>query len=348
MAKNERNAYRQRTRQSRKAALTNEVAFEWLTFKSPGLKPSTLSRYRSALDNHVLPYFENRPMTKITTAKISEFAKDRLENGRLDGQGGLAASTVRGILTILKSVLDFALKTNKIYHPICVSYPKYRSRQARVLSREEQARLEEHCMSDASAHNLGKMLCMYTGIRIGELCALRWEDISFEKGTITIKSTMQRVKDNSGGGSKTTIMIGTPKSQSSVREIPVPEFLITILKEHAKGRQGFFLSTKNSPFVEPRTMQNHFARVTKLLGMPDVNFHALRHTYATRCIEAGVDIKTLSEMLGHSSVSITLERYVHPSFDLKRESVNKLERYLRPGQWRAVPSHRDKKICDKA
>ena len=341
MVKIARNVYNQRARQSRKAALTSEIAVEWLTFKSPGIKPSTLSRYKSALDNHILPYFEKDPVTKITSARISEFANEKLKNGRLDKKGGLAASTVRGILTIFKSVLDFALKTSKIDHPICVSYPKYRSYHERVLSREEQAKLEEYCMTEISTHNLGKMLCINTGIRIGELCALRWEDISFEEETITINKTLQRVKDYSGGGSKTKIVIDTPKSLSSVREIPIPKFLVSLLKEHAKGKQGFFLATKNSPFIEPRTMQNHFARVIKLLGMPDANFHSLRHTYATRCIEAGVDAKTLSEMLGHSNVNITLERYVHPSFDLKRESVNKLEQYLRPG-WRAVPSDGDK------
>ena len=322
--------HNQRARKGKKAAMTSEIALEWLTFKSLGIKQSTLSRYKSALENHILPYFENDNVKKITTAKISGFAKEKLENGRLDKKGGLAASTVHGILTVLKSVLDYALKTNKIKSPVCMPYPKYRKPKTRVLSREEQAMLERYYSTKVTMRKLGEKLCLYTGIRIGELCALRWEDISLEKETITISKTMQRVKDYSDSGNKTKIVIDTPKSLSSIREIPIPKFLVGILMEHAQGKQGFFLATEKSPFTEPRTMQNHFARVTKLLGLQDANFHALRHTYATRCIEAGVDAKTLSEMLGHSSVNITLERYVHPSFDLKRESANKLEQYLRP------------------
>ena len=331
MSKIARNVHDQNERKNKKAAMFNEVANEWLTVKSVSVKTSTYARYRASLDLHILPYFKNRAADKVTTVAISEFANEKLKNGRLDKKGGLATSTVRGMLTIIKSVLGFALETKKIKSPVIVPYPKDRDqgRGIRVLSMEEQNRLESHWTRDATARNLGAMLCLYTGIRVGELCALLWEDISIERGMITINKTMQRVKGDSGNGSKTKIEVGSPKSRSSVRSVPIPKFLADLIKERSKGRHGFFLSPENGGITEPRAMQYHFERTLKILNIPDANFHALRHTFATRCVEAGVDSKSLSDMLGHSCVSITLNRYVHSSFERKRECMRKLEEYVR-------------------
>ena len=329
MSKNARNVRGQNERHGKKAALFCEVANEWMAVKKLSVKSSTYARYKASLELHILPYLGNRAASKVTTVVISEFANEKLENGRLDKKGGLAANTVSCMLSVIKLILDHALETNKISSPVSVPYPKHQSRNSRVLNREEQDLLESYCTQDTDIYKLGKLLCLYTGIRIGELCALLWKDISLEKGTISISKTMQRVKDNSGGGNKTKIEIGAPKSKKSVRTIPIPKFLVALIRKHAKDRQGFFLATKKGGYTEPRTMQYHFARAIKLLNIPDANFHALRHTFATRCIEAGVDSKSLSEMLGHSSVSITLNLYVHSSFEQKRECIRKLEEYVR-------------------
>ena len=311
--------------------LFSEAAAEWLSAKSLSVKPSTCVRYKASLDSHILPLLGNHAIEKLTTADIGAFAKEKLINGRLDKKGGLAPKTVIDMLCVIKSVLDFAFEAKIIRRPVSVQYPKYHSQPARVLNRKEQTLLEEELKKDTDIYKLGVLLCLYTGIRIGELCALCWEDISIEHEMITVKGTLQRVKDLSGSGSKTRIEVGAPKSLSSARSIPIPKFLIGMIREHSKGKQGYFLGTGKKGYTEPRTMQNHFARITKQLNIPNANFHALRHTFATRCVEAGVDIKSLSEMLGHSSVNITLNRYVHSSFEQKRAGICKLELFCGVG-----------------
>ena len=157
---------------------------------------------------------------------------------------------------------------------------------------------------------------------------MRWQDISSDYETLSVRQTVQRVKNMSGGDAKTRILIDTPKSLRSIRDIPIPKFLMSILYSYSNSNAAYLLCTSESTFTEPRTMQNHFSRSIKAANIVDANYHSLRHTFATRCIEAGVDIKSLSEMLGHASVSITLNRYVHSSFDQKREGMNKLEQYI--------------------
>ena len=159
---------------------------------------------------------------------------------------------------------------------------------------------------------------------------MRWQDISGDYDILSVRQTLQRVKNINGNeNNKTRILIDTPKSLRSVRDIPIPDFLSPYLQNFIAASHAYFLSTADSPFTEPRTMQNHFAKIIRTVNITDANYHSLRHTFATRCIEAGVDIKSLSEMLGHASVNITLNRYVHSSFEQKRKGINKLEQYNR-------------------
>ena len=164
---------------------------------------------------------------------------------------------------------------------------------------------------------------MFSGLRIGELCALEWGDISLESGTIYIHQNIQRIQIKGNGEKKTEVVITTPKSQCSIRTIPMPEFLISILREADIERRGYLL-TGSKKYLEPRSMENHFHKILDEISMRQVNFHTLRHTFATRCIEVGFDIKSLSEILGHANVNITLNRYVHPSFQLKKENMERL------------------------
>jgi integrase len=182
-------------------------------------------------------------------------------------------------------------------------------------------------MTGMDACKLGMLLCLYTGLRVGEVCALRWRDFSPGFDVLTVRRTLQRVKSADGGARKTNIVIGEPKSRLSARDIPVPGFLVPHLRGFAAEALAYFLGSAERPFTEPRTMQNRFARCVKAAGIARANYHCLRHTFATRCVEAGVDVKSLSEMLGHSGVGITLNLYVHSSLDRKRECMSKLERY---------------------
>jgi len=306
----------------------SDLANQWLSVTSLKIKPSTHAGYLNTLNLHILPCFGCYKIQSITTTVISCFAKEKLESGRTGGRGGLSPKTVRDMLSIIKAIMDFAWGEKLIANQISVSYPKQEKSSIRVLSRQEQSSLEAVLKTDLSIHKMGIWLCLYTGLRIGEICALRWQDISPTFDTLSVHQTLQRMKNLSEDGSKTKIHIDTPKSTRSIRSIPVPKSLSNYLCEFASESHIYFLSTSNTAFTEPRTMQNHFTRAVAAANISDTNYHALRHTFATRCIEAGVDVKSLSEILGHANVNITLNRYVHPSFDQKRESMNKLEQYI--------------------
>ena len=305
-----------------------DVVSQWLSVISLKVKSSTYAGYAATLDLHILPSLGKRKMNSLTAVDISLLAKAKLENGRTDGKGGLSSKTVRDILSIIKAVVDFACDENIISNGFTITYPKQKQQTMRVLSRQEQSSLETALNNDLDIHKLGILLCLYTGLRIGEVCALRWQDISSDFNTLSVRQTLQRVKNVTDDGNKTKILIDTPKSLRSVREIPIPKFLEPHLRSFAREGRSYFLCTADSVFTEPRTMQNHFARSIKAAKVIDSNFHTTRHTFATRCIEAGVDVKSLSEMLGHANVNITLNRYVHSSFDQKREGMNKLEQYV--------------------
>ena len=171
------------------------------------------------------------------------------------------------------------------------------------------------------------LICLYTGIRIGELCALQWDDISLEKKTLHIQKTMLRIQTDDEN-QKTKVVITPPKSSCSVRTIPVQDILVEYLARFEEGPDAYLLTGSAEKYIEPRTMQNRFKSVLNKCGIHSANFHALRHTFATRCVEAGFDVKSLSEILGHSSVNITLNRYVHPTMEMKRSNMNRLSEFL--------------------
>lgn len=184
----------------------------------------------------------------------------------------------------------------------------------------ERKRLESYLLHNQNNTNISVLLCLFTGLRVGELCGLKWSDIDFQNGTVSVCRTVQRINKHG----KSEVAIGSPKSKSSVRIVPIPDFLLAILKAKRKG-DDFYIITGTSKPTEPRTMQNRFKSILKTCGIRNVNFHLLRHTYATICIENGFDPKTLSELLGHADASITLNRYVHLSMQMKKNYVSRLQ-----------------------
>lgn len=194
------------------------------------------------------------------------------------------------------------------------------------MSRTEQQQFMRYLLKDSDLIKLGIVFALYTGVRCGELCALQWSDIDLLEKTVTISKTMQRIQNrNNESGEKTKIIIMPPKSDDSFRTIPIPDFLASMLKEfQPKQRDAFLLTGLTDKYVEPRCMQNRFKKHLSTCGIENMNFHALRHTFATRCIEVGFDIKSLSEILGHADVNTTLSLYVHSSFELKVDNMKKL------------------------
>lgn len=244
-----------------------------------------------------------------------------MNSGRKDGKGGLSVSMTRDIIKALRAIakydqLEYGLKN------ICdgITVPKIKKPEAKTLSDRERKRLEKYLIDNICLCNVSILLCLYTGLRIGELCGLQWKDIDFRRGCLTVSKTVQRI---SLGNGKTVISIDTPKTDSSVRVVYIPLFIIEMLKKFRQKPDIFILSGREKP-TEPRTLQHKFKRILNNCKISDVSFHALRHTYATMCVEKQFDIKTLSELLGHSDVKITLNTYVHSSEKLKRKYVNRL------------------------
>ena len=219
-----------------------------------------------------------------------------------------------------------------MYSKIDVSFkriiPKKGQKEIHILSSNDRLKFEKYLLQGQDTYKTGILLSLYTGIRIGELCALRWEDIDLNAETVKINATLQRIQDFKGiSGNKTKTVITEPKTPSAKRTIPLPDFIIKKLKAIVPKNGSAFLLTGTERFKEPRTLTNIFKRILKESGVPDINFHALRHTFTTRCIEAEFEPKALSEILGHSSVNTTLGIYTHPSLEYKRESINRLPHF---------------------
>ena len=262
-------------------------AENWLNTMRYQVKESTYTKYRNLVNCYIIRQFQGLPITDITIDLIENLCNNLLINGGIKKQG-LSVKTIYDILTVL-----------------------------------EQKKLSEYLMCNLSYRNLGILLCLYTGMRIGEICALKWEDISLSDKTVLIHRTMQRLQIENDSQRKTAVIITDPKSMCSCRIIPLTDDIITLLTR-VDIREGYLLSGNAQKYVEPRALQVYFKKILKNIGISQINFHALRHTFATRCVEANFDTKSLSEILGHASVNITLQRYVHPTIELKRKNMEKL------------------------
>lgn len=304
--------------------LLKEIAESWFASIQSQIKESTKIKYHNLLNVYLLPELGELTLTDLTRERIEAYCYKLQQKGGIRGKG-LSAKTVSDILVLLRNILRFAVERGKI--PACDARSiqvRGTSKEMRVLSRAEQERLCRQIYSDLNAKNIGILICLFTGLRVGEICALRWEDISISEKTIHVHQTMQRIHNDDDSGPKSKVIVTTPKSRCSIRTIPIPDDIASVIIDFRQSKNGYFLTGQENKYIEPRTMQNHFKRLLKKCAIDSSNFHALRHTFATRCVELGFDVKTLSEILGHASVNITMNRYVHPSMELKRENMQRL------------------------
>ena len=292
---------------------------EWLFLNKPRFKQSTYVKYESVLEKHIKPGLGGCTVSMLSTALIGEFGQELLA-------AGLSPKSVRDILTIVRSVLEYSQTLEPCMRPIKVIYPKDTRKEMRVLSPDEQKRLTAYLLSDIDECKFGTLLALLTGLRIGELCALRWGAISITDRTLTVSSTMLRLKDyDKKAQKKTKIILTEPKTGTSERVIPLTDFAAKLcLRFIVKNPEAFVLTGDSERFIEPRILQYKIKKYASDCGLEGVHFHVLRHTFATRCVEVGFEIKSLSEILGHTSPKFTLERYVHSSMDLKRSNMEKL------------------------
>lgn len=311
---------------SKSSVSYESILISWLESQRLNIKESTYARYHQIVYTHLIPDIGSVKVERMTTKLIENYLSQLIESGRIDGTGGLSSKTTGDILAIIKSTVEYAKYNN---YPLQCKLDKVSVKQhkeeMRVLSVEEQQKLTVILLDDTDLIKFGVLLSLYTGIRIGELCALKWGNLSISDGVLSVRETMQRIKDTSNHSvAKTKIVITEPKSKCSIRDIPLPEFIISIAKDFQSNNSAYVLTGEQNRYVEPRTMQNRFKSLLRESQISDANYHALRHTFATRCIEVGFELKTLSEILGHSNVNITLNRYVHSSLDLKKENMSKV------------------------
>lgn len=271
----------------------SDLLFKWLQSKRITVKESTFTRYQRIVEFYIMPFLGNIEVQDISTDCLEEFVHTLLVSGRCSGTGGLSAKTVNDILVVIKSTLeyghDYGYQINCNTKHITI---KKREREIRVLTSDEQNKLTNYLISSLDLYKLGVLICLYTGIRLGELCAMRWKNFDFDRNVLRIKETLQRIPTISGS-TKTKIIITEPKSDCSVREIPLPECLLPFVEKFKRIPEAYILTGDVDKYIEPRTMQYHFHKYIKESGLATANFHSLRHTFATRCVEAGFEKRAL-------------------------------------------------------
>ncbi|MCI8518910.1 MAG: site-specific integrase [Clostridia bacterium] len=308
---------------TRKRILFGDWIWDWLDYKKNYIKESTYANYSTIISNHIIPALGKYYLFELDNKLIQQFLLEKCENGRLDNSGGLAHKTIRDIISVIKSSLKFAVKEGCITNiNLDFVYPKGNKKEkVYTLSRREQGRLTDYILENQTLKNLGILLTLYSGIRIGELCALKWKDIDFKSNILHINKTLQRVYIKNPKLNISKVVVTNPKTHNAERDIPLNKSFAQKLRSYKTNDEDYILSGTEK-FVEPRTYRRHFAVTLEKAHIRKVNFHGLRHTFATNCIDFGIDYKTVSELLGHSTVNITLNLYVHPQMSQKKKCIN--------------------------
>lgn len=300
-----------------------EIVNLWKADKKQYVKKSSFSAYVLLIENHLLPVFGSKH--QIEEAEVQSFVFQKLEQG-------LSHKTIKDILIVLKMILKFGAKNKWLtYQPFEIQFPTEREKyDLEVLSRTHQKKIMLYIQEHFTFRNLGVYICLCSGMRIGEICALTWEDMDTDNGIIKVRRTIQRIYTIEEGIRKTELIIDTPKTKNSIREIPMSKDLLKMLKSFKKiVNSSFFVLTNDAKPTEPRTYRAYYKNLMKTLEIPELKFHGLRHSFATRCIESKCDYKTVSVLLGHSNISTTLNLYVHPNLEQKKKAIDQMFRNLK-------------------
>lgn len=299
-----------------------EIADAWKEYKRPYVKQSTMAAYLLILENHILPHFGDS--YSLHEQSVQDFVLRKLESG-------LGIKTVKDILIVLKMVMRFGVKNEWMnYCEWDIKYPTCTvNKELEVLSVSHHRKILSYIQSHFTFANLGIYISLSTGLRIGEICALKWNDINVEAGTITVCRTIERIYVIEAEKRYTELVITTPKTRNSCREIPMSRELLVMVKPLKKVvNDDFYVLTNEERPTEPRTYRNYYNGLMQRLDIPKLKYHGLRHSFATRCIEAGCDYKTVSVLLGHSNISTTLNLYVHPNMEQKKRCISKMFKSL--------------------
>ncbi|UKT62704.1 tyrosine-type recombinase/integrase [Pedobacter mucosus] len=301
----------------------SEMIDLWKAYKKHYVKRSSFSAYALLIENHLRPAFGH--LLDVEEDAIQAFVLQKLSIG-------LSQKTIKDVLIVLKMALKFAAKNKWLASKTFdIQYPTEREKHfVEVLSRTNQKKVMTYVQEHFTFRNLGIFICLSGGMRIGEICALSWEDIDIDQGVIHIRKTLQRIYTIEDNERKTELILDTPKTKNSIREIPMNRDLIRLLKPIKKiMNPKFFVLTNDAKPTEPRTYRTYYKSLMHHLGMPELKFHSLRHSFATRCIESKCDYKTVSVLLGHANISTTLNLYVHPNLEQKKKAIDQMFKSLR-------------------
>ncbi len=299
-----------------------EIALAWKSDKQRYVKQSTYAAYALILENHILPCFGE--CEALSEKLVQEFVLQKLETG-------LSVKTVKDVLIVLKMVMKFGVKNE--WMPYCewdIKYPTMEAnKEIEVLTVAHHKKILDYIKQNFTFRNLGIYISLTTGLRIGEICGLKWSDVDADKGTITVNRTIERIYIVDGETKHTELVVNTPKTKNSCREIPMSKELLAMVKPLKKVvNADYYVLTNEDRPTEPRTYRNYYHKLMAKLDIPRLKYHGLRHSFATRCIESNCDYKTVSVLLGHANITTTLNLYVHPNMEQKKRCITKMLKSL--------------------
>ena len=296
----------------------------WLSDVRRRVKESTYTRYHRIVTKYLQPSLGQVPPDRLDVVAVEHYVDELMEGGGLRGEP-LSPKSVQDIVSVLRSILRFGRTRGYGCADLKeLRLPGRKSRPIRVMSEGDRERLEKLLLEQKEPICLGILFSVFLGLRIGEVCGLRWGDIHFESGTVQICRTVERIPDlGRNSAAKTKVVISSPKTEHANRLIPVPRTLLAHLARFRRQADCYII-TGSEAYLEPHALYLSYKRYLRRLQIDDNTYHALRHTFATRCVEAGFNPKTLSEILGHASVTTTMSIYVHPSLESKRRELERL------------------------
>ena len=300
---------------------------DWLTqwlenYIRPSVKVRTYERYHLIIEQHIKDSIGNIELDALSPLVLQKFISELLQNGNRKTGKGLSANSVNAVISVIQGSLRTAhlLGLSKEYAADKLKRPKLKEKPVECFTMSEQKQIEQSVLNGKKDKMYGILLCLYSGLRIGELIALQWSDIDFVKGILTVSKSCHDGQDG--------LIIDEPKTANSRRLIPLPKQLLPILKGIKKKSKSPFVVSANGSSVSVRSYQRSFELLLKRMNIPHKGFHSLRHTFATRALECGMDIKTLAEILGHKNPTVTLNRYAHSLMEHKADMMNRLGKLL--------------------
>ena len=317
----------------KKMITVNELGEQWLKYVYLHVKYSTCAQYERTVKAHIAPYFFDMKIEDLSFEFLQQYIQYLATSGNRRKKCGLSPKTINDILLVLKAMLNYlSLHGSREFDLPSIQLLRVPQKTVSVFEEADYQKLQKYLTENINLSKLGILICLYTGLRIGEICALQWKNIDLDRELLCVSQTVYRTKNPENtldakisSSSKTKIILSSPKTWHSERKVPLSANLLKILKQFSlKYDKDIFVVTGTDCPMDPRTYQYQYRKYLKECHIPYLSFHSLRHTFSTRCIENGCDIKSLSEMLGHASTNVTLQKYVFSSYAQKKHFIDLL------------------------